>query len=400
MEGATEGEEVIVSEALVQLRATLQAAVREVHVDVSAFKRRIEQRVEGLCISNQPLAEAVARLQEDNLQLRSKMEALGRLVEGLQGAKIETGPAGAKGKKVEDGTENGRPGGEQMGLVYSGRSESSRSSRSTTTSSETSGSSHAAAAAPSDTPAPPPWRAKRQAENYASDAKGEKNTATTARENENPDQEASGPLTKLHYPLSALLKPSSEAPAVPQCPAPAPKETPVKPVESPRDADELKPHLPVTAMKTKASPEGLVATAPTQCPALVPKAAGASTAEAPTGMSGTKELRSQVYQEQPDSVSQALVRHPPTAVTKMIDVTEPKLYLPLSMMSKPNSESSSPAPTGPSPIKPGEYPFQRVPVLKTPSPSLKRSVSFPQPAEKLLPSKSIIKLGFSPNLDK
>ncbi|KAJ4923696.1 hypothetical protein JOQ06_013975, partial [Pogonophryne albipinna] len=36
----------------------------------------------------------------------------------------------------------------------------------------------------------------------------------------------------------------------------------------------------------------------------------------------------------------------------------------------------------------------------TPSPSLKRSVSFPQPAEKLLPSKSIIKPGFSPSLDK
>ncbi|KAK5928712.1 hypothetical protein CesoFtcFv8_000323, partial [Champsocephalus esox] len=51
-------------------------------------------------------------------------------------------------------------------------------------------------------------------------------------------------------------------------------------------------------------------------------------------------------------------------------------------------------------VKPGEYPFKRLPVLKTPSPSLKRSVSFPQPAEKLLPSKSIIKPGFSPSLDK
>ncbi|TNN47353.1 Smoothelin-like protein 2 [Liparis tanakae] len=340
MEGATEGEEeAMASEAMVQLRATLQAAVREVHVDVSAFKRRIEQRVEGLCVANEPLAEAVSRLQEENLQLRAKMEALGRLVEGLQGAAMERSPDGAKGqKKAEDGTENGRPGGEQTGMVYSGRSESRRSSRSTTTYSETSGSSHAAAAAGSDAPAPPPWRAKRQAENYASDAKGEKNAATPARENENP-----------------ALKPGSEAPAVPQCPAPAPKETPVKPVEPPRDADELKPHLPVSAMKTKASPDGPVAAAPTQCPALGPRAAGPSAAEAPTAMSGAKELRSHVYQEQPGSVSQALVHHPPTAVTKMTDVTEPKTYLPLSMMSKPNSESSSPATT----IKPGEYPFQR-----------------------------------------
>lgn len=154
-------------------------------------------------------------------------------------------------------------------------------------------------------------------------------------------------------------------------------------------------------------------------------------------------------------------------------------------MTKPNTESSSSALTVQSSslsasqdaaVKPGEYPFKRgesdrgrlllicsyfhyfysyfyllfifmlylpltltlvfnlVPVLKTPSPSLKRSVSFPQSAgktssgllkqikeacefslvmpthhllplfffftEKLLPSKSIIKSGFSPNLEK
>ncbi|XP_068571730.1 smoothelin-like protein 2 [Cebidichthys violaceus] len=434
MEEATQGvQEVMVSEALAQFRATLQAAVREVHVDVSAFKQRTEQRIEELCISNGPLAEAVTRLQEENLQLRSKMEVLSRLVEGLSGIKIERGPAEVKGKNVEDSKENGQPGGQQRGLVYSGRSENIQSSRSTFTYSETSGSSGgsshaataaaaAAAAAPSNTSGPPPWRARRHAEINGTDAKGEQNIATTAQDDVNPeisqqpltvitkastetsavtnsskytletpnmsDQEESGLLTKPHHPLSAMLKPSSDAPAVPQSPASAPKETPVKPaVESPAkcDADEPRPHLPVTAMTTK--PEGLVATKPALSPALAPKAAVHSTAEAPTGMFGTKELGS-LYRR---------------------DVTETKPHLPPSAMSKPNTESSSSATTALSTtlsasqdtvVKPGEYPFKRAPILKTPSPSLKRSVSFPQPAEKLLPSKSIIKSGFSPNLDK
>ncbi|XP_075958825.1 uncharacterized protein LOC142960727 isoform X1 [Anarhichas minor] len=427
---ATQGvQEVMVSEALVQFRATLQAAVREVHVDVSAFKQRTEQRIEEMCISNGPLAEAVTRLQEENLQLRSKLEALSRLVEGLSGLKIERGPAEVKGKNVEDSMENGQPGGRQRGLVYSGRSENIQSRQSTSTYSETSGSSGgsshaaaaAAAAAPSNTPAPHPWRAKRHAEINGTDAKGETHFATTAQEDGNPeisqqpltvitklstetsavtnsskytletlnmsDQEESGLLTKPHRPISTMLKPSSDAPAVPQSPASAPKETPVKPVESPAkcDADEPRPHLPVTAMTTK--PEGLGATKPAQSPALAPKAAAHSTAEVPTGTFGTKELSSPFRR----------------------DVTETKPHLPPSAMSKPNTESSLSATTGPSPslsasqdtvVKSGEYPFKRAPILKTPSPSLKRSVSFPQPAEKLLPSKSIIKSGFSPNLDK
>ncbi|KAM6911210.1 uncharacterized protein PEZ65_015490 isoform 1-T2 [Lycodopsis pacificus] len=428
MEEATQGVQgVMVSEALVQFRATLQAAVREVHVDVSAFKQRTEQRIEEMCISNGPLAEAVTRLQEENLQLWSKLEALSRLVEGLSGLKVERGPAEVKGKNVEDSMENGQPGRRQRGLVYSGRSENIQSRQSTSSYSETSrssgGSSHAAAAAaaPSNTPAPHPWRAKKHAEINGTDAEGETHFATTAQEDRNPeisqqpltvitklstetsavtnsskytletlnmwDQEESGLLTKPHRPRSTMLKPSSDAPAVPQSPASAPKETPVKPVESPAqcDADEPRPHRPVTAMTTK--PEGLVASKPAQSPALAPKAAAHSTAEAPTGTFGTKELSSPFRR----------------------DVTETKPHLPPSAMSKPNTESSSSATTGPSPslsasqdtvVKPGQYPFKRAPILKTPSPSLKRSVSFPQPAEKLLPSKSIIKSGFSPNFDK
>lgn len=167
MDEATEGvREAMGSKAQVEFRATLQAAVREVHVDVRVFKQRIDQRIEELRISNGPLVEAVTRLQEENLQLRSKLEALSRLVEGLAGVKIDRSPAEVKGKNVEDSIENGQAE-DQRGLVNSGRSENSQSSQSTSTYSETSessgGSSHAAATA-SNTPAPPPWRAKRHAE--------------------------------------------------------------------------------------------------------------------------------------------------------------------------------------------------------------------------------------------
>lgn len=157
-------QEAMVSEALVEFRSTLHSAVREMHVDVSAFKQRIEQKIEVLSISNGPLAEAVTRLQEENLQLRAKLEALGRLVEGLAGVKLERSAAEVK---VKESVENGQAEGEQRGLVYSESSQST--STYCETSGSTGGSSHAAAAAaPCNTPAPPPWRAKRHAESNVS----------------------------------------------------------------------------------------------------------------------------------------------------------------------------------------------------------------------------------------
>lgn len=151
------------NQALVQFNATLEAAVREVHVDVSAFKLRIEQKIEELCVSHGPLAGAVTRLQEENLQLRAKLEALSRLVEGLAEGKakseegsLENGHAQIQPKNQED----------QGGSVVSGRSENGQSSLSGSTCSEPSGSSAGSshAAAPSSTPVLPPWRAKRHAE--------------------------------------------------------------------------------------------------------------------------------------------------------------------------------------------------------------------------------------------
>ncbi|XP_068616338.1 smoothelin-like protein 2, partial [Brachionichthys hirsutus] len=207
-------------------------------------------------------------------------------------------------------------------------------------------------------------------------------------------------------------------------------------------ASEALPHLPVVSMTTKPGPEGLLSAVPAPPSASVPNA------EAPTEGAGehsgrvapeAKEPRPQVPQEPPGSMPQALAYLPCTAVSKNIsettdqspapapppsipesptvkrgeypfrcgDAAQAKPQLPLSAATASHAESSSSAVTSTSlsasqesTVKPGEYPFKRAPVLKSPSPSLKRSVSFPQPAEKLLPSKSIIKSGFSPNLEK
>ncbi|XP_008276583.1 smoothelin-like protein 2 isoform X2 [Stegastes partitus] len=473
-EAAEVGQEVMVSEALVQFKTTLQAAVKEVHVDVSAFKQRIEKRIEDLCISNGPLAEAVTRLQEENLQLRAKLEVLSRLVEGLAGVQIDRSPAEVKAKGEVKGIENGhvqiepKTQEDQRGLGHSGRSESNQSSQSTISepSESSGGSSHAAAAAaatPNNTPTPPPWRARRHAELNGTDAKGEKNVATAAQEShklpESADSAEAAPQS--HQPLTAITKPSLEA-ETPSVPEPEESDLLNKPhlpltammkanaeapaVESPakHDAAEPQPHLPVTAMTTKPGSDGVLAAKTAPSPASAPKAAGLSAAGEAGEYPFIRDLRSQASQDQSGSELHLLPHLPLTAVTKSSseapaapkpdqspaalnpsvpespttkrgdypfrrDVGEPKPHLPLSAMTKPNTESSPPAAPAQPPsllasqepaVKPGEYPFKRVPVLKTPSPSLKRSVSFPQSAEKLLPSKSIIKSGFSPNLDK
>ncbi|KAM3601334.1 uncharacterized protein V6R79_010874 [Siganus canaliculatus] len=381
MDVSTESiQEAAVSQALVQFQTTLQAAVSEVHVDVSAFKQRIEQRVEELYVANGPLAGAVTRLQEENLQLRAKLEALSRLVEGLAGAKQDKGPAEGRESNRKVPAENGhaQTREDQRGL---GDSEQSRQSAS----GSPTGSSSA--------PVPPPWRAKRNGETNGADAKAERGAASAAQHNgsqveaedapqshqpltaslkpsaesslvtsspqsatetpQPPDLEEPGRLSKAHQPLTAAMKSSAEAPAPLPHPLPHPhphpppstasaQEAPAKAPEFPATCDSPQPHLPVVAMTTKPSPEG---------------EASASASEPASVKKGEYPFKRDAAQLSP-------------------------------------SASQEPA------VKPGEYPFKRVPVLKTPSPSLKRSVSFPQPAEKLLPSKSIIKSGFSANTEK
>lgn len=146
----------VASESLVQFKTTLQAAVQEVQVDVRAFKQRIELKMEELYASSGPLAGAVAKLQEDNRQLRAKLEALSRLVESLTEGK--TGKSPTEAKQVAS-TENGHI----EAAVESQKAVGVEHQTCKSTSTEPSESSGALRS-----PAPPPWRAKRHAETNVS----------------------------------------------------------------------------------------------------------------------------------------------------------------------------------------------------------------------------------------
>lgn len=62
---------------------TLQCAVGEIHCDLQAFGKRVDARLEEAAGQMAPLAEAVVRLQEENLRLRIQQERLIRQVEAL-----------------------------------------------------------------------------------------------------------------------------------------------------------------------------------------------------------------------------------------------------------------------------------------------------------------------------
>lgn len=122
-------------DSLDQLKNTLQAAIKEVQVDVGAFKEQMVQKMEALSDSSRPLAGAVSRLQEENLQLRAKLEVLSCLVEGLTGVKVDRGAGGENVRKVE----NGQMQSQEVARCPAGTG-------------------------PGTSPAPPPWRTRRQAE--------------------------------------------------------------------------------------------------------------------------------------------------------------------------------------------------------------------------------------------
>lgn len=62
---------------------TLRCAVGEIHSDLQAFGKRVDARLEEATAQVTPLAEAVARLQEENLRLRIHQERLVRQVEAM-----------------------------------------------------------------------------------------------------------------------------------------------------------------------------------------------------------------------------------------------------------------------------------------------------------------------------
>ncbi|XP_056613433.1 smoothelin, like [Triplophysa dalaica] len=89
-EGSPEGETVCA--ALARYENTLRDAVREIHMDVSAFKLGIERRLEEAIHMSGPLGRAVAQLQQENRQLRGQLEALTRQVEMLTGSVCDRSP--------------------------------------------------------------------------------------------------------------------------------------------------------------------------------------------------------------------------------------------------------------------------------------------------------------------
>ncbi|XP_072516269.1 uncharacterized protein [Salminus brasiliensis] len=73
---------------LARFERALRLVVREFHVDVAAFKRAVEQRLDEASKDTEPLASTVVKLQEENQQLKEKLEALAQLVEALPGIQI------------------------------------------------------------------------------------------------------------------------------------------------------------------------------------------------------------------------------------------------------------------------------------------------------------------------
>lgn len=62
---------------------TLRCAVGEIHSDLQAFGKRVDARLEEAAAQVAPLAEAFAKLQEENLRLRIQQERLVRQVQAL-----------------------------------------------------------------------------------------------------------------------------------------------------------------------------------------------------------------------------------------------------------------------------------------------------------------------------
>lgn len=75
--------------ALARYENTLRDAIREIHVDVSAFKMGVERRLEEAANLSGPLGRAVVQLQQENRQLRGQLQALARQVELLSGVACE-----------------------------------------------------------------------------------------------------------------------------------------------------------------------------------------------------------------------------------------------------------------------------------------------------------------------
>uniref|UniRef100_A0A8C7PVD4 Uncharacterized protein n=1 Tax=Oncorhynchus mykiss TaxID=8022 RepID=A0A8C7PVD4_ONCMY len=423
-----------VCEALGHFEATLAAAVREVHVDVSAFKRGVERRVDEACRAQRPLAEALQRLTQENLQLRSQLEVLACLMEGLTGRVVD------RSALEERASRGWIPMTSSQGTVYI-----SQGSPSTTVPSglSESGSSGLGSDASSSTSASLSSREPMGDTSMSNvvEQMEEKNVAVLENGHDKERKSAGHSLVDVtspkaksddlyksegssfgnpHLPCTAMTKtdsptspkPPALSPALAQkCPASTPKSPtyPIADVTTPKTALDVlfspaetlpgqhqEVRSPVSSHAAQQEHPTPVSLAPPYASVSVMSrtSPGVPTASAPTQSPATPSWA-------PDAPTQS-----PAAPTRSSAAPSQSSAAP-SQSSAAQSQSPavppSPAPAPKTPrqsvfeeTKPkasGEFPFKRservVHAVKAASPSLTRSMSFTATTEKLLPPRKV-----------
>ncbi|XP_021479580.2 smoothelin-like protein 2 isoform X3 [Oncorhynchus mykiss] len=433
-----------VCEALGHFEATLAAAVREVHVDVSAFKRGVERRVDEACRAQRPLAEALQRLTQENLQLRSQLEVLACLMEGLTGRVVD------RSALEERASRGWIPMTSSQGTVYI-----SQGSPSTTVPSglSESGSSGLGSDASSSTSASLSSREPMGDTSMSNvvEQMEEKNVAVLENGHDKERKSAGHSLVDVtspkaksddlyksegssfgnpHLPCTAMTKtdsptspkPPALSPALAQkCPASTPKSPtyPIADVTTPKTALDVlfspaetlpgqhqEVRSPVSSHAAQQEHPTPVSLAPPYASVSVMSrtSPGVPTASAPTQSPATPSWA-------PDAPTQS-----PAAPTRSSAAPSQSSAAP-SQSSAAQSQSPavppSPAPAPKTPrqsvfeeTKPkasGEFPFkrsERVHAVKAASPSLTRSMSFTATTEKLLPPRKVPPPGTDRSLDK
>ncbi|XP_078062109.1 smoothelin-like protein 2 isoform X2 [Mustelus asterias] len=78
-----ESEHATLRQAVGYFEGTLQEAIKEVHVDISALKREVEKRIEDMFKLLNPLSQTLNHLQQENLELRDQVRHLSHQLEHL-----------------------------------------------------------------------------------------------------------------------------------------------------------------------------------------------------------------------------------------------------------------------------------------------------------------------------
>ncbi|KAG5269120.1 hypothetical protein AALO_G00198500 [Alosa alosa] len=230
--GAGDGE--TVCGALARYESTLRDAVREIHVDVSAFKLGVERRLEEALHVSGPLGRAVAQLQQENRQLRSQLEALTRQVEMLTGSACDRSALmGSGSPQLQQTTSNSAGTGQhQRPRVGSGSSQSPPAPSSPSVGAM--GSASGLASSPTTV-------------RFSSRATFAVSSKTNSIEREEPIEVDPAPATAG---LENGHTPMSETSPVAQRESPPPARERVAP------ANMAMPHLPITATTKTADTSG------------------------------------------------------------------------------------------------------------------------------------------------